>query len=194
MARKRKNLEGLRFGKLVVSELDHIKRQYGRYKAYWKCLCDCGNEKVVRADAMTRGVTNSCGCEMNKNRKLCKNGHPLVKRENGQRVCPICHRDACRKYQATDKGAVTKKQYREDHAEEEKVRKRAWERENPEKRKTARLRANKKLREEIKDSYIAQSSGLKIGQMPKEILDAYRLRLQLKREVRKWKQLRQLTT
>lgn len=53
------NLEGQRFGRLVVIEYSHTDRG-----VHWKCLCDCGNEHVVHAGNLRRkiGGTKSCGC------------------------------------------------------------------------------------------------------------------------------------
>lgn len=53
------DLTGQKFGRLTVIELDH---RDSRKKAYWKCKCDCGNEKVVRCDSLQSGSTVSCGC------------------------------------------------------------------------------------------------------------------------------------
>lgn len=50
------NLTGRRFGRLVV--LGKIKEPG---KAKYKVRCDCGNEKVVLADNLKRGMTTSCG-------------------------------------------------------------------------------------------------------------------------------------
>ncbi len=52
-------LTGKRFGKLLA------KREAGRDKGghiLWLCLCDCGNEKIVRGDYLRSGTTRSCGC------------------------------------------------------------------------------------------------------------------------------------
>ena len=53
------NLIGKRFGKLKVIAF------YGRAKnrtILWKCLCDCGNTTIVRANHLKHGHTKSCGC------------------------------------------------------------------------------------------------------------------------------------
>lgn len=53
------DLTGQKFGRLTV-----IKRA-GSTKnrvTEWLCRCDCGNEKVIRADRLQRGTTQSCGC------------------------------------------------------------------------------------------------------------------------------------
>lgn len=47
-----------RFNKLLVLELDEIKNSCN----YWKCLCDCGNTRIVRGDNLRSGHTKSCGC------------------------------------------------------------------------------------------------------------------------------------
>lgn len=53
------DLTGKRFGRLVVVEYDHSNT----YNAsYWRCICDCGGEKIVRGTALTSGITTSCGC------------------------------------------------------------------------------------------------------------------------------------
>lgn len=55
-------LDGQRFGKLQVLRCYAGCKQGGRTK--WLCLCDCGNEKVVASNHLTRTVesTKSCGC------------------------------------------------------------------------------------------------------------------------------------
>lgn len=49
---------GERYGKLVVLE------KVNKRRIYWRCLCDCGNEKLVRNDALRakNKPTRSCGC------------------------------------------------------------------------------------------------------------------------------------
>ena len=57
---KAKNLAGQRFGKLTA-----LYRAANQGKSVmWKCRCDCGNEKNVRADSLVSGLTQSCGCLM----------------------------------------------------------------------------------------------------------------------------------
>lgn len=53
------SLVGTRFGRLVVTE------EVGRDKhqeVLWRCVCDCGNEKIVVGSLLTSGKTRSCGC------------------------------------------------------------------------------------------------------------------------------------
>lgn len=56
---------GERYGKLVVFEYAYTKKR----KAYWKCRCDCGNEKIVSGSNLQSGNTKSCGCGEEENRK-----------------------------------------------------------------------------------------------------------------------------
>lgn len=52
------DITGNRYGRLTV-----VKRTENRgNKPYWLCKCDCGNEKVVRADSLKNGAIKSCGC------------------------------------------------------------------------------------------------------------------------------------
>ena len=50
---------GQRFGRLVILE-EVGKSRKGHY--LWKCLCDCGNIKIVRGSTLKSGATQSCGC------------------------------------------------------------------------------------------------------------------------------------
>lgn len=53
------DLKGKKFGKLFVKEFAGRKNNL----RYWSCICDCGNEKIVRGGHLTKGFTKSCGCE-----------------------------------------------------------------------------------------------------------------------------------
>lgn len=57
--KKREDLTGRRFGRLIVSSYDHTD---SNGYAYWRCLCDCGNEITTRGKSLRDGVTSSCGC------------------------------------------------------------------------------------------------------------------------------------
>lgn len=54
MGAKRKDLTGLKFGRWTV--LEYV----GNYKYF--CKCDCGTERVVRANHLTSNESKSCGC------------------------------------------------------------------------------------------------------------------------------------
>lgn len=56
---KRTSLIGKRFGRLVVKRFAGTDR-FGNLR--WECVCDCGNETVVRTNALRTGNTKSCGC------------------------------------------------------------------------------------------------------------------------------------
>ena len=48
-----------RFGDLTVIDLHHTDQNRA---TYWRCVCICGNEIVVRRDSLISGRTTSCGC------------------------------------------------------------------------------------------------------------------------------------
>lgn len=50
---------GKRYGKLTVLSKSRKKTR----KAFWDCVCDCGNNCTVRADNL-RTKTTSCGCDV----------------------------------------------------------------------------------------------------------------------------------
>ena len=59
MYKLRNDLTGQRFGRLLVLERAETVTEH---RTVYKCLCDCGNEVIVRSDSLTSGRTQSCGC------------------------------------------------------------------------------------------------------------------------------------
>ena len=60
---------GARFGNLIVVELAGDFRDvyngakyYDKHRYLYKCVCDCGKEKLIRRDPLLEGITKSCGC------------------------------------------------------------------------------------------------------------------------------------
>lgn len=76
-----KDLTTKRFGKLIVLGYVYSKNK----KAYWNCLCDCRNERIVYGAYLRNGEVKSCGClqkekviQTNKSRATHKlSGHRL---------------------------------------------------------------------------------------------------------------------
>lgn len=56
------NLLGRRFGRLSVQSLAGKIMECGISRYCWLCLCDCGENAVVKARALKNGTTKSCGC------------------------------------------------------------------------------------------------------------------------------------
>lgn len=54
------DIEGKKFGKLVVIEYTNIKNNCGRNM--WKCKCDCGKEILTISGQLRNGHKTSCGC------------------------------------------------------------------------------------------------------------------------------------
>lgn len=48
------DLTNEKFGRLTV-----VARHQGKY---WRCMCDCGAERIVPSDKLRSGHTRSCGC------------------------------------------------------------------------------------------------------------------------------------
>lgn len=54
-----KDLTGLKYGKLrVVEHLGDDNKGHQK----WRCICDCGNEKITTTNLLTSAHTRSCGC------------------------------------------------------------------------------------------------------------------------------------
>jgi len=56
----RKDLRGLKFGKLIVEEINS-KTRNGHIR--YRCLCECGNKTDVLGTHLIQGNTKSCGCD-----------------------------------------------------------------------------------------------------------------------------------
>ena len=57
--RQRKDLSGLRFGRLKAVNVHHINK-FNRQA--WLCECECGVVKIIDQNALISGSTLSCGC------------------------------------------------------------------------------------------------------------------------------------
>lgn len=60
-ALKQKELQGIRFGRLVATEWIPGNKNK-QTKGKWHCICDCGNNCYVSTTDLTSGKTRSCGC------------------------------------------------------------------------------------------------------------------------------------
>lgn len=74
MATKMIDLTGQRFGRLQVIEFDHMEKHGKHKRPFWKCLCDCGNTKIVGSNSLRTGSTRSCGCLR---KELARDNHYL---------------------------------------------------------------------------------------------------------------------
>lgn len=63
MSRNFNDLSKQVFGKLtVIEKVNNISKRKTSNHVYWKCLCKCGKEVIVRGASLTSGNTKSCGC------------------------------------------------------------------------------------------------------------------------------------
>lgn len=72
------NIIGQKFGRLTCVKFSHDK-EYSRSDRdsnvvhhYYHFKCDCGNEKIISLNSVKRGLTKSCGCLNQENRKKTK--------------------------------------------------------------------------------------------------------------------------
>lgn len=87
---KRKDITGMKYGKLLV--LEYACSKAG--STYWKCLCECGNETTVQRSNLLTGSTISCGCYGKKvlreihesNKKRIKHGDTRRNRADGKKT------------------------------------------------------------------------------------------------------------
>ena len=62
--KKRVDLTGNRYGKLIVEEMIYGKGVSGRKRSLCKCRCDCGKEIITPAYTLTSNGKISCGCDV----------------------------------------------------------------------------------------------------------------------------------
>lgn len=55
------DITGRKFNRLTVLRVSSKKDKDGK-GVHWVCLCDCGNETVVKGKYLRSGHTKSCGC------------------------------------------------------------------------------------------------------------------------------------
>ena len=65
----------LRYGRLVVLDTDAGRNAHSGGRLF-RCLCDCGNVRIVRADRLRSGRTKSCGCYSRDCRTIHGHGVP----------------------------------------------------------------------------------------------------------------------
>ena len=74
------DLKGQRFGGWLVIERAEISKGKG---SRWKCICDCGNIKIVNGFYLRKGISTSCGCMRQENRKKNWKGSGLTRTRLG---------------------------------------------------------------------------------------------------------------
>lgn len=57
------DLSGLRFGRLIVSDISFSDKKH----THWVCKCDCGNDTTAIGTHLIRSVRMSCGCMRKEN-------------------------------------------------------------------------------------------------------------------------------
>ena len=80
MSIKRRDLTGQRFGRLVVTAFDSVDASRN---VRWRCVCDCGAEKVVQKAALVSGNQISCGCAKKERLRAASTIHGLSADANG---------------------------------------------------------------------------------------------------------------
>lgn len=101
-----KDLTGQKFGRLTVIKKTS-KRENG--EIVYKCICDCGNEALVKRSYLTTGGTKSCGClasEMHSElakKAFTTNGYSCNKKysrlyRTWNAMIDRCHNNKCHNY------------------------------------------------------------------------------------------------
>jgi hypothetical protein len=91
-------MEGKVFGRLTVVE---VAGKDANYNKYWACICVCGQQKTIRADALLSGGAQSCGClrkeasivaaQTARKKLLVQYGHRTYLRESYRSMLRRCY-------------------------------------------------------------------------------------------------------
>lgn len=125
MAYVAKDMSGQVFGAWTVMSKSAEKQSK---RAYWKCICKCGAERVVLGSNLRSGASQSCGCRSHVD--------PQEKKDVSEKFCPKCsitksasefHKNASRNTPGRDGLAVYCKQCSSQYSKEKKYDKSRWE-------------------------------------------------------------------
>lgn len=89
------DLSGQRFGRLVVLE----RAPNDGRRTMFRCICDCGNEVIVRAENLKSGNTRSCGCYQKDHPTNYRHGYSKTRLASifGS-MCNRCYNPASQEY------------------------------------------------------------------------------------------------
>ena len=102
----RQDLTGQRFGRLTVIEFVPTEDR----RTHWKCLCDCGKEKITLAYLLKEGGTVSCGCQRKETPSLKFKTHGGTKTKLYRVWCAMknrCYRLMDKSYDNYGKRGIT---------------------------------------------------------------------------------------
>lgn len=72
------NLSGKKFGRLTVKSHKETRfSSLGKRVQYWRCICDCGNERTIQGNNLKSGAQVSCGCFKSENTSKRNTTHGL---------------------------------------------------------------------------------------------------------------------
>lgn len=70
------DLTGQRFGRLLVTErAPSLRRNNGKWRTRWCCVCDCGGTTVTSSDMLRMARSQSCGCLRKEITSECTSTH-----------------------------------------------------------------------------------------------------------------------
>lgn len=92
------DMTGQRFGKLTV--IEKVAPKPNAQGAYWRCVCDCGNEKLALGIDLRRGQCQSCGCFRKENIKrvrlqYIKNDPDWKSKRKSEKSAPCPYNEGC---------------------------------------------------------------------------------------------------
>ncbi len=101
------DLTGQRFTRLTVVSYSHLKKYKNSTTYYWKCVCDCGNEKIVAGQNLRLGHAKSCGCLLQEQYENQKTSQESKIENRNKRLS---------RYRNSEKGQATKKAFQEKYS------------------------------------------------------------------------------